>query len=196
MFTREIQALQGIATAIIYDGRVDDAEIDLLAEWVTKNLEFSDVWPISEVYEVLRAVLEDGKVTSEERSLLLATLDKVANPLEEDGRSHPSLCDQDPDVCFEGKSFLITGRLQMGSRRVAQEKIKALGGAVKKAPLKDLDYLVVGELGTDQWTYSRYGRKIEAVMQNRNRGCGTRIVTERDFLSAMISAETCSREYT
>lgn len=189
MFTREIQALQGIATMIIYDGKVDDSEIGLLSEWVTKNLEFADVWPMSEVYNVLKSILEDGKVTQKERKLLFATLDKIASPEREDGHSSPSLCDAEPDIEFPGKTFLITGRLNMGKRSTAQKKIVSLGGIVKNAPNKRLDYLIIGELGTEQWTYSRYGRKIEVVMQNRSKGCTTQIVNERDFVLAMISAE-------
>jgi len=189
MFTREIQALQGIATVIIYDGKVDDSEIGLLSEWVTKNLEFADVWPISELYDILNSILEDGVVTPDERKLLFSVLDKIANSVVEDGKSSPTLCDPNPTIAFEGRSFLITGRLQIGKRRAAQEKIESLGGVVKLAPTRALDYLVIGELGTEQWTYSRYGRKIETVMQNRSRGCRTQIVSERDFVYAMISAK-------
>lgn len=45
---------------------------------------------------------------------------------------------------LSGKSFVITGSLESGSREAVGERIKAAGGTVQTAVTKDTDYLVVG----------------------------------------------------
>lgn len=43
-----------------------------------------------------------------------------------------------------GKSFVITGALESGSREQLEERIKNVGGTAKSAVTKDTDYLVIG----------------------------------------------------
>ncbi|MEK7856002.1 MAG: hypothetical protein AAB288_07925 [Acidobacteriota bacterium] len=46
------------------------------------------------------------------------------------------------------------------------------------------DIFVVGDLGTDG-QYSRYGRKIEAAIENKRAGAHTQIIREEDFQRAL-----------
>lgn len=48
------------------------------------------------------------------------------------------------DGKLSGKSFVITGTLESGSREQLEERIKALGGKAQSAVTQDTDYLVVG----------------------------------------------------
>ena len=43
------------------------------------------------------------------------------------------------------------------------------------------DYLVVGNLGSEQWYYGSYGRKIEKAIELQNQGKPISIIEEDDF---------------
>ena len=52
------------------------------------------------------------------------------------------------------------------------------------------DYLVAGDLGSDDWITSRYGTKFKKVLDNRKRGIGsTKIVREVFTVEALTAAE-------
>ena len=184
---KAIQELHGVAAMIVYDGVVDDNEIGFLTEWLTRHAEFSDLWPLSELCDLLEAILADGKVDQDERLQLLTFLSGISASPEETGTAGDSIFHPEPDVVFTGCSFLFTGKLEMGTRKRAQKQVEDLGGVNLKSPRSDLNWLVVGDLGTDQWKFSRYGTKIEKVMTNKERGGSTLIVREVDFVRAVVA---------
>ena len=46
---------------------------------------------------------------------------------------------------FQGKNFLVTGKLERFSRKEIQEEIEKFGGKNLSAVSKNLDYLIVGK---------------------------------------------------
>jgi hypothetical protein len=46
---------------------------------------------------------------------------------------------------------------------------------------KDLNYLVIGEVGSRDWIHSTHGRKIEKAIDYNDRGCRIAIVTEQHW---------------
>ena len=48
--------------------------------------------------------------------------------------------------------------------------VRKLDGIPKNNAVAQLDYLVVGAQSSPCWAYSTYGRKIEAVIENREKG--------------------------
>lgn len=46
---KSIQELQGLSTAIIYDGKIDDSEIELIQRWLYKNKEYLTKYPLSDL---------------------------------------------------------------------------------------------------------------------------------------------------
>lgn len=61
--------------------------------------------------------------------------------------------------------------------------VRKLDGIPKNNAVTQLDYLVVGAQSSPCWAYSTYGRKIEAVIENREkRGAETVILHEDDFI--------------
>ncbi len=69
---------------------------------------------------------------------------------------------------FEGKEFVLTGRLQSMTRLEAEARIRELGGAVGSAVTRKTTHVVVG---------SDAGSKLEKA-----RDLGTTILSEREFL--------------
>ena len=60
--------------------------------------------------------------------------------------------------------------------------VKKLDGIPLNNPIVQLDYLVIGAQSSPCWAYSTYGRKIEAVIANREKGAETLILHEDDFI--------------
>ena len=56
------------------------------------------------------------------------------------------------------------------------------------SPRRNLHWLVVGSLDTDAWKHSRYGTKIEKVIEHKREGEHTVIVREVDFVRAVTAA--------
>ncbi len=190
---RAIAQLQGIGTAVIYDGVISDQEIKMLAEWLaSQNALVHDEWPISRLISLVRDIIADGIVTQEERSEIFAFLSGIAQPCGDQSQSPtakpPLLFDEKPAIVFPGHSFLFTGDLQFGSRDRAEQEVARRGGSCPGGAYKLwLDYLVVGDLGSEAWKYGKFGTKIEACLDAKSKKKSkTAIVRENDFVSAII----------
>jgi hypothetical protein len=174
-----------MCAALVFDGRVDDSEIAMLRDWMEAKAEFLDAWPLCEVQEFLDRALADGVVDDNERCALVNLLDSIGASAENCGKAADSIFDPTPAIDFRGRRFLFTGRLASAKRSEAEDAVKSRGGRPAQSVSQKLDYLVVGDLGTDAWQYSRYGRKIEAVMENKRAGASTQVVREADFVAAL-----------
>ncbi|OGU48774.1 MAG: hypothetical protein A2000_06725 [Ignavibacteria bacterium GWB2_36_8] len=187
LIKKSIQELQGISAAIIYDGKIDDAEIELLKGWLYKNHEYLVEYPLLDLKNLFRVIVEDGFITIDEREKLLKFLSDIsASP-----KSNPTVDGiffENPKIVFIKKNFLFTGDLVYGSRSKAQSKVIELGGNCLNSLTMKTDYLIVGSLGSEDYKYSRFGTKIEKTIKyNREKGTNILIVKEQDFISAVIN---------
>lgn len=73
---------------------------------------------------------------------------------------------------LEGKSFVVTGSLEVMGRDQAAEKIRALGGTFQTSVGKDTDYLVAGG-------------KVGASKLQKAEKYGTKIISEQEFLDLL-----------
>jgi NAD-dependent DNA ligase len=182
-----IQELQGLSAAIIYDGKVDNNEIELIQKWLLKNNEYLTEYPLSDFKILFKDIMADGMITLEERRRLLEFLESIsASPdsnLVVDG-----IFTENPEITFKRKNFLFTGILIYGERPKVQTRVTELGGFCQKSLTLKTDYLVVGSLGSEDYKYSRFGTKIEtAIKYNREKDANIQIIKERDFLSVAIN---------
>jgi NAD-dependent DNA ligase len=187
MKKRAIQELHGIATAIIYDGRVSDDEINLIIAWIERNQVVHDEWPVSRLIEMLRDILSDNIVTQDERFELLTFLIGIASSTTTEEKVIEGIFTENPKIIITNNCFLFTGKLQFGKRSKAENAVIQNGGVCCERYTHAVDYLVVGELGQEAWKYSRYGNKIEACMKAKSNGLAkTDIVREDDFIKTII----------
>jgi hypothetical protein len=177
-----------MASVIIYDGVVDDGEIEVLLSWTKKYKDFCDQWPLSQLKSLVQEILEDGIVTTDERMELLNFLSSIAASPDGDP-TVKNIFSKNINISFPEKRFLFTGKLQFGSRRKAQNEVDQRGGyCLSSYNPRKLDYLVVGLLGQDAWKFSRFGRKIEACMSDiESRKTNAVIIKEKEFVKAIIT---------
>jgi NAD-dependent DNA ligase len=88
------------------------------------------------------------------------------------------LCSPAPEIAFPGALFVVTGTFAYGPRAAVVATIEQRGGEVRPSVTKKTDFLVIGEIGSQAWRHSSYGRKIEAAVTIRDSGAPLRIVAE------------------
>ena len=113
-----IQELQGISSALIYDGKIDDSEIELLKNWLYKNDEYLLEYPLSDLKKLFKGIVEDGLITIEERGSLFKFLSTIAaSPI-----SNPTvdgIFSDNLKIIFKQKNFLFTGNIVYGTHSKA-----------------------------------------------------------------------------
>ena len=201
IITSSIQFLSGMLHGLLADGELSDREIITLKSWIDTNAFLAGTYPFDEINSLLYAVLEDRKITSEEKEQLMAFFGNVIdftssyNLSEKDFSalkekySIGGICAVCPEIVFPDKIFCFTGESYRAKRAEIAAVIEQLGGTVTGSVSRKTDYLVVGNAGNPCWAYACYGRKIEQAMALRKEGAGVIIVNETDFWDAVDDAQ-------
>lgn len=201
VITSSIQFLYGMFHGIVSDGVLSDEEILKLRTWLENNDYLKRVYPFDEIDSLLYAVLSDGKISDDERNMLMAFFGTFIdfqnswNLREADfialreKYSVGGICAHCPDVSFEGKTFCFTGKSSVCDRSTIEDEIVELGGIVRSSVTKKTDFLVMGDEGNQCWTYTSYGRKVEDAIALRKAGARVTIVNEHDFWAAVTVAK-------
>jgi NAD-dependent DNA ligase len=74
-----------------------------------------------------------------------------------------------PYFTVAGHVFIFTGKFEIGSREACQNAIIARGGRApdQKRVSRNVDYLVIGTMGSTAWKKVAYGTKIEDALLAR-----------------------------
>jgi hypothetical protein len=208
-FTDIVRRLHGIFSGIMCDSIIRKEELEGLKDWLLDYEQFSGWWPFNELGKIIHNILEDGQIDKKEHEMLSIFFNDFAEQIlpdpvihdeeywMENFRTSPSpifksissICENDPDICFEGKCFCFTGPAATGVRADLVGVVYDLGGWAKNNVGGALDYLVVGAQSSPAWVYSTYGRKIETVMnQKENAKARAQIISENDFVNAAKKA--------
>ena len=187
---REVDELIGLCKGIVADGVVNREEALFLQDWLEHNRESRGVWPTSVLYPRVQSMLADGTLDSEEERELLGLLVRISggNPKCLDAHSLTGtlpLNDPVPKIVIPGNSFCFTGKLLYGSRADCEEEISSRGGQILGEVSQDLNFLVIGLIGSRDWVHSTFGRKIEKAVNYRSRGKSLSIVAEEHFVNAL-----------
>ena len=200
MMTSSIQFLAGMLHGLLAEGELSDREITTLKAWIDANDFLAGTYPFDEINSLLHVVLEDKKITADEREKLMAFFGNIIdftasyNLSEKDFSqlrekySIGGICAVCPEIVFEGKLFCFTGESYRAKRAEIAETITRLGGKARSSVSAKTDYLVVGNAGNPCWAYACYGRKIEEAVNLRKEGAGVVIVNETDFWDAVDDA--------
>jgi NAD-dependent DNA ligase len=185
-------SLLGLATGLLADAELNDAEIKFLRHWLESNDELRTQWPGDIVYERVEAILADGIVTEIEREHLVGTLREICGGVVA-GATNPGpnqmAFDQEVVIQFARMNYCVTGEFVYGPREKVCEAIESRGGFLSKGITKKLNYLVVGLRGSEEWKHGSYGTKILKAVEYKRAGLPVYIVRE-DAWSSALRAES------
>ena len=184
---RAADELVGLCRGVLADGAVSSQEARFLLDWCERNAHLGSEYPFNYLYRALHGALTDGVLDPEEEADLLGTLLALIG-----GEAHVQardqviaslsttlpLCSPAPPMDFPGSAFVVTGTFAYGARAAVTEAIMERGGDVKPTITKKVNYLVIGEIGSQAWKHSSWGRKIERAVALRDQGAPIRIVSE------------------
>ena len=190
---RELHALLGGVTA---DGVVNVVEVRGIQQWLAKHDFLKNSWPYDEVETLVHSCIEDGKISDEKHNELLMFFSEFVALYDDKTLTHSKMIPQserklsnliqiDPDIVFENKTFVFTGKSPKMSRSELGEVVIANGGKFAKSLTQKTDYLIINADGSSCWQYSCYGRKIEAAVKNRKDGLPVQLIHEVDFWDAI-----------
>lgn len=203
--TAEIRRIHGILQGISADSQINAKEVRFLRNWVESHFPNCKLWPVSEIHQRVVSILSDGRVSKAEQAQLLefcrnfsyeltgdrftdATIMPDKDFVKNDAplvNSIEYIADHQSPVIIKGMTFCFTGQMRAGKRKDIEREVEKLGGRCSGSINRQLDYLVIGANSNPCWTYATYGRKIEAVMENRRLGIQTVILMERRFISIL-----------
>jgi len=186
---RGVDELIGLCKGMAADGRIVQAEADFLLRWLCANSELANQYPVDILYARVKAMLRDGVLDAQEQKELFSLLRELcgndaACQIDEVNLSASLPLNKPmPDVVFEGRIFLFTGKFAFGDRKSCQFLIQSLGGKTAAGVVQGLDYLVIGNLGSRDWIHTTHGRKIEAAVEYRDKkGLPLAIINEPHWL--------------
>jgi hypothetical protein len=191
---RAADEMVGLCRGLLSDGAVSGQEAQFLKDWIERNAIHADDYPFNVLYRQLHAALADGVLDSDEERDLLNTLVFLVGgeSVRQQGAgaslsSALPLCDPAPVIVFPQSIFVVTGTFAFGPRRSVVDAIESRGGLPGTSVTKKASYLVVGEVGSQAWRHSSYGRKIEEAVDLRESGGRIRIVSEQHWQKSLTA---------
>ena len=189
---RAAEEMVGLYRGLLSDGAVSGQEAQFLKDWIERNAIHADEYPLNVVYRQLHTALSDGVLDPDEEKDLLGTLTALVGGelVRQQGAgaclsSALPLCDPAPLIVYPQSIFVVTGTFAFGPRRSVVNTIESKGGLPGASVTKKASYLVIGEVGSQAWRHSSYGRKIEDAVDLRESGGRIRIVSEQHWYESL-----------
>lgn len=182
----------GFLTGISCDDELTDSEIRSLHKLIEAEPSAHSHWAISKIKHKVDEVLEDGVITVEERASLLQEVKSVCGQQFLDtgiasGLSTEALSGDVEVDTIDGLSVCFTGTFTSGKRADVAKTARESGANVLKGITQKLDVLVIGGIASRDWKFSSFGRKVESVHANREKGASTIIIDEPTWLGLLAS---------
>lgn len=185
-----LSEMMGLVRGVIADGVVTSDEAEQLAAWTRENPEVAARWPANLLTRRLERIFLDGRVDSRERKHLAAILGQLAeNPmgLAEGFRlaSDLPLTRPQPEMVFEGSTFVFAGEMAYGPIRACERETEELGGLCERSVSRRTDYLVIGSIAAQDWSQAGFGALVDEVIHLRRRGNEVAVVPEELWAEAL-----------
>jgi len=181
--------LLGLARGLMADEELSNSEIRFLNEWLEERYLMTSSFPGNIIHQRIKDVLEDGVITEEERSHLVETLNMLIGDQLEDLAEQVDLTelwfDEVGLIEFSQARFCLTGNFVFGPQDVCKTAIEQRGGIVKSSVGDEIQFLVVGGLGVDEWRTGGLGTEIERAMRLRATGKSVKIIPEDSWVALL-----------
>ena len=92
-----------------------------------------------------------------------------------------NLCVCETYADLSGKSIVLTGEFECGSRAEIELFLENQGAVIKTSVSGKTDYLLIGTLGNEDWSFGSYGSKFEKAVELQEKGKPIKILKEEDF---------------
>ena len=179
---KSLGELLGLARGMLADQELSDSEIEFLRKWLLEHEAVARSFPGSVIHDRVEEVLDDGVITEEERSHLVETLNLLIEDRLEDLAEKIDITelwfDEAGEIDFSRSSFCLTGNFIYGPVPVCRTAIEERGGEVSPEVSDEIQFLVVGGLGVDEWREGGLGQHIETAMRMRATGKPVKIIPE------------------
>ena len=189
MADRQIDQLIGLAQGIVADGIVNQAEAEMLQDWLRAN-QWTENPYVSRLLDRVERVLEDGVLDEDEgRELHDALMSWTGGGGADGEESTTASLPLDPDprtVLVAENTFVFTGTGVFGTRKMMHDATIGACGTAERNITKQTNFVVLGTYVTPAWAHQSFGRKIEKAMEYRDQlGTGLHIVHEEDWMRAL-----------
>lgn len=179
--SRDVSELVGICKGVLADGAINLQEAAFILSWLDGHQSVSNLWPADYLCETLSKVLEDGRLSSADEGELLDVLVAITGApirielsvvsdtgekiqtVERTLNTSATLSINEPGdgMIFNGCCIVLTGNFLFGTRKECEEAVRMIGGTPQKRVTRSTNYLVIGEIGSESWAHSSFGRRIE-----------------------------------
>lgn len=173
--TKAIKELQEALQYVINNNALNTESVYTISNWLEEHFEYIEKYPFNEIYQAINVVLEDGIVEDSEIDKLLELFKIVLNPLS----AYKSSIIENIDIL--DKKICVTGDFKFGTRTKIIELLESNGAKVTSAVSSKTDYVIVGELGSDNWQCGNYGSKIKKALELQQKGNPIKIYGESEF---------------
>lgn len=185
----DLHLLTGLCKGLIADRNLNEEEVRYLDWWLSQNGALKDNYPGRELYRLVKDILSDGVITTDESAVLhKALVDFTGCDLDSgvvDGLATRLPIDDIRVIPIKDKVFCLTGAFVAGKRSLVEEMIVKSGGSVTDGINKKLDFLVIGTLSSRDWKFSSHGRKIEKAIKYRDELGKLKIISEEMLFGAL-----------
>ncbi len=182
-----INELLGFLLGIAADGKITNSEFEALDRWLVNNSYISNKWPANILIDRVKEIKADGVVDEEEKQDLLESLKQITGQrFDETGDAYGAVAEVFSDDIVEfyhqDKKVCFTGKFVCGTRKVCEQSAKEKGALIAKSISADLDVLIIGTIASRDWRFTSHGRKIEKVLEYKQKGRKMMILSERAWL--------------
>jgi NAD-dependent DNA ligase len=191
---RATDELIGLCKGLLADGHLQDVEAKFLVDWLHSHSEFAAEYPFNTLVDKIEHALLHGVLDHEEEKDIVDVMLRLSgNPQASIAAASSPMSTSlpldapPPPIFFEARLFVVTGVFHFGSRRHVVEAIESRGGSVATSVSKKVNFLVVGNLGSEDWMHSSFGRKIERAIELR-RECSTLAIINEDHWATALTA--------
>ena len=173
--TLATQILDGIMKGILADGEITDNECHNLRLWLYDNIHLAGHYPFDRLLKVIDEVLEDSRITEEEREYVASTIRGLLNPVEELSAKVSE---------FDGKHVCLSGNFAYGPKSAVEKYLTAQGAIIEERVTKKLDMLIIGDSECLLYSNGTYGTKVKKAIEYNDKGCNIQILKECDAITS------------